>query len=68
MIWHQLVTFRVKKECHEARDIESTKAATDAKVELGEAKEALHVLEARASTDRSALRGAIEERDHTLNE
>lgn len=65
---HQLVTVRDEEERHEARDVESTKAVTDAKVERLNAKEALHVLEGRASTDSSTKRGAMEDRDHVQGE
>lgn len=44
-------------------DVERTKAVTEAKVELANAKEALCVLEGWASADRSAKRGAIEDCD-----
>lgn len=43
--------------------MESTKAVTEARIELTNAKGALHVLWGRASTDRLALCNAIEERD-----
>lgn len=59
---------RVEKEFHEAWDVESTKAVADAKVELPNVKEALRVLEGRASGDRSAIRSAVKERDRPQNE
>lgn len=56
-------TDRTEKKCREAQDAESTKALTDTKVDLANAKEALCVQEDRASMDRSSLRTEIEERD-----
>lgn len=41
---HQLDTFRVGKESHEAQDVESTKAVNDLKAELAIVKEASCVL------------------------
>lgn len=43
----QIVAIRVEKKCHEFRDVESTKAVVDAKVELANKAESLHVLQAR---------------------
>lgn len=43
------------------------KDVPDAKVELANAKEVLHVLKGRASADRLPLRSAIEERDRAQN-
>lgn len=60
---HQWATVRVEEELHEARDMESTKAVAEAKVELSNSKEAFFVLECRASTNTSMLRRAIEKRD-----
>lgn len=47
LLEHQVVMDRVEKEFHAAREVESTEAVTDAKVELVSAKEALRVLEGR---------------------
>lgn len=65
---HKLVTVKFEKERHEARNVESTKSVTDAKVELANAKEALNVLKGSPSTDRSAVHGAIEHRDSVQGE
>lgn len=64
----QLVTVMLEKERHEAGDGESTKAVTEAKVELVNAKEAWRVLEGRTSADGLALRSAMEERNRAQNE
>lgn len=50
-------------ELHEALDVQSTKFVTDARVQLASAKEALQVLEGRASADRLAVPSAVEYRD-----
>lgn len=67
-IKHQSVTDRVEKECHEALDLESPKAISDEKVELGSAKKALFALEGQSWADWSALLSAMKELDCTKGE
>lgn len=64
----QLVTAGVEKEHHKAQTMGSTKAFTDVRIELANAKEALHVRKSWASTDRLALHSSIEERDRAQME
>lgn len=61
ILGHELVTASVENKHHEARSVQSTHAVTDAKVKLTNAKEALRLLEGRASEDRSAVRGTIKD-------
>lgn len=53
---------------HEVRDGESTKDVTDAKIDLTNAKESLHVLEGRDFMDRSEILIPIEQRDRAQTE
>lgn len=49
---HRLVLVTIEKGRHEAQEVESTKAVTDAGVELANAKVALGMPESRTSVDR----------------
>lgn len=60
---HQPVMARVEKERLETWDVESTKAITNAKVELANEKGASHVVDGQASADMLAMRSAMEGRD-----
>lgn len=60
---HQLAVVGVEKKVHEAPDVKPTKAVTDPKGGLANAKEALRVLQSRAFWDWSAMRGAMENHD-----
>lgn len=53
---------KVEKDCHEARDVERTKAITGVKVELANKKEAWRTLEGQASVDRLALGDRFKDR------
>lgn len=50
---------KVEKELHGSWDMESTNAVNDTNIKLANAKEALRVLESRASADCSAMSSAI---------
>lgn len=50
-----LVTVKVEKVRHEAREVESTKGVTDAKFELSNAKKTLSGFDSWASADRSGF-------------
>lgn len=57
---HKLCLTKVGKELHEAQDVGSRKAVTDAKVEHANAKESLRVFKTQAAADRAVLRSAID--------
>lgn len=57
-----MVTVRVEKERHDAQDVQSTKAVTDAEIDRANTKEALPVVETRLFADMSAVVNAFRDR------
>lgn len=60
---HQSAVLNVIKDRHEVRESEDKKSVTDARVELENVREVMHLLEKRASTNSPPIQSAVEDRN-----